>query len=137
MNESYIESLLETQNTLLSEILAVLSEGIHVKRENNNAKYAASSPLTQEDFDSLDEEIDLDWWFTKYGEEPLPAKYMNMSGSPLSKPEKDYMFRRLLDIASVTPEVNGGTHTFQSVGKKYCKTEKNTFSCFACVQVKG
>jgi hypothetical protein len=130
MNEEYIASLLEAQNVLLSNILEVLSSGIHVKREGSN-KYPAHTPLSQDDMDSLDEEIDLDWWYNTYQTEPHPAKYMNRSGTPLSKQEMDYMFRRLLDISSVKPEVEG--HEFQMIGKRYCKTEKNTFNCFAFV----
>lgn len=134
-NEEYIIILLEAQNSLLSEILGVLSTGINVKRKGNDEKYAASSPLTQDDYDSLDEEIDLDWWYSSFGEEPHPAKYMNRSGNPFSKQEMDYMFRRLMDIASVKPEVNNGTHVFSYVGKIYSKADKNTFNCFQCLPV--
>lgn len=136
MNNDYIVSLLEAQNSLLTEILEVLSTGIHVKREGNDRKYAAATPLSQQDYDSLDEEIDLDWWYSSFGEEPHPAKYMNRSGSPFSKQEMDYMFRRLMDIASVRPPVNDGTHTFIYAGKIYSKIDKNTFNCFQCVPAK-
>lgn len=123
-------------NDLLRNLIETLEQGVHMKRGNNNDKYAATTPLTQDDYDGLDQEIDLDWWFSSFGEEFHPAKDMNRTGAPYSKQEKDYLFRRLLEISSLKPEVNGGTHTFQSVGKKYSKEEKNTFNCFACIPVK-
>lgn len=134
--QDYIITLLETTNALLSELIEKIDSGIHIKRSGNNDKYASSSPLSQDDFDALDEEIDLEWWFISFGEENRPARYMNQSGSPLSKQESDYMFRRLLDISSVEPKVNGGTHVFKYIGKKYSPIDKNTFNCFACVPTK-
>lgn len=130
-----LERLLEENNNLLRLLLDTISEGIHVKRQGNDAKYATSTPLNQDDFDSLDEEIDLDWWYEQYREKMLPAKSMNRSGNPFEKREMDHMFRRLLEISSVKPEVNEGSHIFTYVGKKYSKTEKNTFNCFQCVPV--
>lgn len=132
IEDTKILSLLEEQNDLLRMILQELQEGIHLKREGNDKKYAYRTPLTQEDYDSLDEEIDLDWWLSQYGEAELPAKYMNQSGNPYSKQEKDFLFRRLLEIASTKPEING-THIFTYVGKKYSKAEKNAVNCFACI----
>lgn len=120
---------------LLGDILSVLKyEGITVKREYSKVTY--STPLSQDDYDALDEEIDLDWWFAKYGEDVLPAGYMNQSGIEYSKKELDYLHKRLKEISSVSPEINEGTHLFKSVGKKYCKAEKNTLNCFQCVPIK-
>lgn len=130
-----IEHLLQEQNDLLRAILEELQEGLHIKRESNGKKYAYRTPLTQDDYNSLDEEIDLEWWFQTFKETPLPAKYMNQSGIEYSKQEKDYMYRRLLDISSVTPAVNNGTHVFRYLGKIWCKEEKNALNCFACVPV--
>lgn len=128
---------IRSTNDLLRNLIESLDQGVHIKRENNNDKYTASTPLTQENYDELDQEIDLDWWFEVYGEDYRPAKDMNKSGEPYSKQEKDYLFRRLSEIASLKPEINGGTHTFQSVGKRYSKVEKNTFNCFACVPTRS
>lgn len=136
MLEEKIVDLLQEQNNLLVAILEELQEGLHLKREGNDKKYAFRTPLGQDDFDGLDDEIDLDWWFTSFGEEERPAKYMNQTGEQYSKQEKDYLFRRLTEIASVKPEVNGGTHVFTYVGKKYSKAEKNAVNCFACVPAK-
>ncbi len=125
-----LESLLEVQ----TEILQLLREdGIAVRREYSKNRYAP--PMSDEERDIIDEDIDLDWWFSTYGEDFRPAKYMDRQGLGYSKRELDYMHKRLAEIASMKPEINGGTHTFQNVGKKYCKAEKNTLNCFACVPV--
>ncbi len=137
--EQLLHSILETQRETLevqAEILKHLrDDGIVVRKEYTWNKY--SEPMTQEEKDDLDQDIDLDWWFASFGEESRPAKYMDRQGLGYSKREADYMHKRLAEIASVKPEVNGGTHTFQNVGKKYCKAEKNTLNCFACVPVVG
>lgn len=131
-NEDRLIAVLDSIMEFQSEILTVLrDEGIKIKKEYSKNTYSA--PLTQEDFDDLDEEIDLEWWFEIYGEESQPAKRMNKSGHPFSKKEKDYLHRRLVEIASCIPEVNNGTHTFKFLGKKYCPTDHNTLNCFACV----
>lgn len=127
-----LEAILEVQ----SEILKILrDDGIAIRREYTKNRY--SEPMTDEERDILDEDIDLDWWFLTYGTGFRPAKYMDRQGLGYSKRELDYMHRRLAEIASIKPEVNGGTHTFQNVGKKYCNAEKNTLNCFACVPIKG
>lgn len=126
-----IELLLQQQNELLLAILGELQSGLHLKRGGNDKKYASRTPMCQDDMDALDEEIDLDWWFEAYGEESLPASYMNQSGEKFSKQEMDYLYRRLLDITSVNPTNEQGTHVFTSVGKIWCKREKNARNCFA------
>lgn len=136
IEDTKIVFLLEQQNELLRAVLEELQEGLHLKREGNDKKYSYRTPLSQDDYDNLDEEIDLDWWFTSFGDAELPAKYMNQTGVDYSKQEKDYLFRRLLEIASVKPEVNDGTHVFTYVGKKYSKAEKNAVNCFSCVPVR-
>lgn len=132
-NEDRLQSTLDAILEVQLEILDVLRGGLSIKREYSKNTY--SSPLTQEDLDTIDEEIDLEWWYQAYGEDYHPAKHMSRSGLPYSKKELDYLHKRLVEIASCTPEVNGGTHTFRAVGKKYCKSERNTFNCFACVPV--
>lgn len=128
--EQLLESILEVQVDILN---ILRDQGITIKRTYSKNRYA--DPITQEERDDLDEEIDLDWWYTTYGDAQLPAKYMDRQKVGFSKRELDYMHKRLSEIASIKPEVNGGTHTFQNVGKKYCKAEKNTLNCFACVPV--
>jgi len=122
-------SLVRQQNDLLEEL---------VDTTKNRARkgQAQNSQLTQDDYDALDEEIDLDWWFQTYGEESLPARFMNRQGLPYSGDESRYMFKRLCEIAYVGESVNNGTHLFKYLGKVYCKREKNTLNCFACVPVK-
>lgn len=134
--EQLLESILEVQ----AEILNTLQHnGIAIRREYS--KNVHSEPFSQEDKDDLDTEIDLDWWYNKYGEGCLPARYMACSNATGSlegyykKRDLDYLHKRLSEIASVMPTVNGGTHVFQAVGKKYCKAERNTLNCFACVPV--
>lgn len=137
MSDYEINQLLKQQNELLIQILGELQSGLHLKREGNDKKYATRSPLSQDDMDALDEEIDLDFWFEAYGEESLPASYMNQSGEKFSKQEMDYLYRRLLDITSVNPTNEQGTHVFRSVGKIWCKREKNARNCFAFIPVKS
>lgn len=132
-----IEQLLQEQNDILRVILEELQSGLHLKRGGNDKKYATRTPLSQDDMDGLDEEIDLDFWFEAYKEESLPASYMNKSGVKFSKQEMDYLYRRLLDISSVNPTNEQGTHVFSSVGKIWCKREKNARNCFAFVPVKS
>lgn len=129
--EQLLESILEVQ----AEILTTLrEEGISIRREYS--KNRSVPAMSQEEMDMLDEEIDLEWWFTSFGEEPHPAKHMDRQKLGYdSKRELDYIHKRLAEIAATKPEVNNGTHVFVNVGKKYCKTEKNTFNCFACVPV--
>lgn len=133
-NEEKIISLLEANNGLLAEVLTALQDGIKMKRDQK-AKYPASTPLSDEDYDALNEEVDIEWWYETHGEEILPAKYMNRQGLPYAKQELDYLFRRLVDIAQGDALVNGGTHQFIFLGKKYCPREKNTLNVFQCVPV--
>lgn len=126
--EELLEEILATQNAILT---LLREDGISVKREYT--KNAYSQPMSQDEKDALDEDIDLEWWFFMYGDLPRPAKYMDRQNLGYNKREVDYMHKRLAEIASTKPEVNGGTHTFQNVGKKYCAPEKNTLNCFACV----
>lgn len=130
MENKRIEELLEGILEVQIEIMKSLQEGILVRREYSKNTYA--EPMTQEEKDDLDQEIDLDWWFTTYGEDFHPTKDMDRQKVGFSKRELDYLHKRLVEIASYRPEVNGGTHIFTSVGKKYCKAEKNTLNCFAC-----
>lgn len=130
MENKRIEQLLEGILEVQIEIMKSLQEGILVRREYSKNTYA--EPMTQEEKDDLDQEIDLDWWYENYGDAQLPAKYMDRQKVGFSKREIDYLHKRLVEIASYRPEVNGGTHIFMSVGKKYCKAEKNTLNCFAC-----
>jgi hypothetical protein len=130
-SEDKIVALLEATVELQGEILKVLrEEGIAVRREYMKNRYV--EPMSQEEKDDLDEDIDLEWWYASYNEGYYPAKYMDRQKIGYSKREVDYMHKRLSEIASMHPEVNGGTHIFHFVGKKYCKAEKNTFNCFAC-----
>lgn len=145
MDTKRIESLLEILIEGQAEMLQLLREqGITVKREYSKNIY--SEPMSQEEKNDLDEEIDLDWWFLTYGEEFYPAKYMDRQKLGYTKRELDYMHKRLAEIADCKPEVNcavdpetgksipgTGTHIFVNVGKKYCKAEKNSLNCFACV----
>lgn len=128
--EQLLESILEVQVDILN---ILRDQGITIKREYSKNTY--SDPMTQEERDDLDEEIDLEWWYTTYGDAQLPAKYMDRQKVGFSKRELDYMHKRLSEIAKLSPEVNGGTHIFKDVGKKYCKADRNTFNCFACVLV--
>lgn len=135
-----IEELLKTQIILLSEIVELLTNGTKI-RVNPPGRKGFSS-LSQEARDSVDEEIDLELWHSVYGEECLPAKYMNKtaieSGEEIedsySKEEAEYLFNRLQDY--LKEEVNGGSHIFEYVGKVWCKREKNSRNCFACVPKK-
>lgn len=128
--EQLLESILEVQVDILNTLR---DQGITIKREYSKNTY--SEPMSQEERDDLDEEIDLEWWYTTYGDAQLPAKYMDRQKVGFSKRELDYMHKRLSEIASLNPTVNGGTHVFKSIGKKYCKADKNTLRCFACVPV--
>lgn len=128
-----IKELIQQQNDLLLAILEELQSGLHVKREGNDKKYAPRSPLCEDDMNELNEEIDFDAWFSAYGEEALPAHYMNFtSGIEYSKQEKDYLYRRLVEIAGMPtkPTNDQGTHEFTSVGKVWCGREKQARNCF-------
>lgn len=141
VDDSTLAALLEEQNDLLREILDRLNGGLTIKREYSKNIYA--EPMTQEEKDEIDEEIDLDWWFTTYGEDVLPAKYMNRQKEALdeigqdyySKRELDYLHKRLAEIAKYLPPNEAKTHVFTAVGKKYCKAEKNSLNCFAFIPV--
>lgn len=126
--EQLLESILEVQVDILN---ILRDQGITIKREYSKNTY--SDPMTQEEKDDLDEEIDLDWWYTTYGDAQLPARYMDRQKVGFSKRELDYMHKRLSEIAATKPEVNGGTHIFKDLGRTYCKADKNTLRCFACV----
>lgn len=130
MENKRIEELLESILEVQIEIMRSLQDGILVRREYSKNTYA--EPMSQEEKDDLDQEIDLDWWYENYKEEFRPAKYMDRQKVGYSKRELDYLHKRLVEIAACKPEING-THVFTSVGKKYCKAEKNTLNCFACV----
>lgn len=128
-----IELLLQRQNDLLASILEELQQGLYVKREGNDKKYAARTPLGEDDMDALNQEIDFDAWWETFGESPRPAHYMNFSGAGgMSKQEKDYMFRRLHEIATLStpPRNEQGTHEFVYVGKVWCNEEKQPRNCF-------
>lgn len=127
-----LQEILDVQQ----EMLVLLKEqGIVTTVKREYSKNIYSEPMSQDEKDSLDEEIDLDWWFFTYAEAPHPAKYMDRQNlGEYTKRELDYLHKRLAEIAECTPEVNEGTHVFMNVGKKYCKAEKNTLNCFACVR---
>lgn len=133
IDETKIVALLEAQNELLREVLDQLQGGLTVKREYTKNRHAPA--MSEDEKDSLNEEIDLDWWFTHYGEDVLPAKYMDRQKLGFAKREVDYMHKRLAEIAEYKPLNEAGTHIFTSVGKKYCKTEKNTLNCFAFIPI--
>jgi hypothetical protein len=137
-----LEQLLEEQNVLLLRILEHLELGSAPKRSvgiDNPGKSRDS--LTEEEKQSVEYEIDLEWWFMSYGEDPLPAKYMCSSmgtpvpnSNPYSKDEGTYLFNRLTDF--VEEENEAGTHVFKYLGKVWCKRESNARNCFAFVPVK-
>lgn len=132
-----IEQLLEEQNVLLIRILEQLEQGSITKRSGTGKR----DILSEEDKQSLEYEVDLEWWFMSYGEESLPAKYMCSSmgapapnTNPYRPDESTYIFNRLMDF--VEEENEAGTHVFKYLGKVWCKRESNARNCFAFVPIK-
>lgn len=138
MNESRVEELLVQLIGEVRRLIDTTERVVPASRRKAEQRSAADrSPLSQDDFDSLDSEIDFEWWFETYGEDPLPTKFMNQKGLPYSREELVYLFRRMNELSQYSSLiVNDGTHQFKFVGKVYCKAEKNTVNCFACVPVK-
>lgn len=127
--------------TLLTEIRDLLEERPVSKGAVGGGR-GRSSNLTQDQKDSIEEEIDLNWWFMNYGEEPLPAKYMSITmGIPApgenhySKDEGEYLYNRLQDYLLEPNEAD--THIFQYLGKVWCPREKNARNCFGFVPKKS
>lgn len=133
-----IEQLLEEQNVLLLRILEQLELGSYGTKRTGTTR----DPLTDEEKQSLEYEVDLEWWFMSYGEEALPAKYMcSTAGTPMpntnpyTKDESTYLFHRLMDF--VEEENEAGTHVFKYINKVWCKRESNSRNCFAFVIKEG
>lgn len=137
--ETTVISLIQEQNELIRGLVTLLNEGTGKAAP---APRTAKIRLSEEEMLSLDEEINLDWWFHTYGEEPLPAKYMCVSlGTPAPgenhyrKEEGDYIFSRLKDF--LEEENSEGTHVFKYLDKVWCPREKQARNCFGFVPVKG
>lgn len=124
------EGIKET-NVLLR---ALIEQGTSVKRVSPTSR---KKPLSQQDQDDIEDSMmSLDDWYQAYGEDPYPAKYINITGEPFNKQEADWVYSRLVEITNMKPEINGGTHTFKHMPKTYCKAIGNTVNCFACVPVR-
>ena len=123
MSESAVEVLLKQLITRIDNLEA----------DRNQKKKIITDKLTQDDFDAIDNEINFEWWFEKYGESPHPARFMNQQNLPYSREETIYLFSRMKEMSP--QKVNGGTHVFQFAGKVYCKATKSTVNCFACIPI--
>lgn len=130
--EEINEGIKET-NTLLHTLLEAIEQG--GKRSSPTPRKKALSQQEQDDIE--DSMMSLDEWYQSFGEDPYPAKYINVSGEPFTKQEADWVYNRLVEIADMKPKVNNGTHTFKHLPKTYCKAIGNTVNCFACVPIKG
>ena len=144
INDTDILEEIKKTNTLLIALLEAIEQG-------NQKKVASPSVgggrgyrdnLGQDEKDALEDEIDLDWWFTNYGEEALPAKYMHAFSatggdinSLYTKDEGDYIFSRMKDYVG---EKNlEGTHIFTYHNKVWCKREKNARNCYGFIKATG
>lgn len=138
-----IEQLLEQQNALLMQLIETIEQHGSIGKQQRGPGWGKGfkEHLTQEERDALNDEVDIDWWFSNYGEEALPAKYMHAFSatggdvdSLYEKEEGDYIFSRMKDYVDETNEQ--GTHVFTYLGKKWCKREGNARNCFAFMPVK-
>lgn len=143
IEETNILLELQKTNALLVQLIETIEQGNLGKRTGTVGAggKGKSSNLSDDEKQSLEYEIDLEWWFVNYGEEPLPAKYMCSSmgaptpnTNPYSKDENEYLFNRLMDF--VEEENEAGTHVFRYMNKIWCKRESNARNCFAFVPVK-
>jgi len=132
------DELLEAILDELREIKALLGDAFprtSVQARKVRVGTTVQEPLSADDMNSIEDDINIDWWFHTYGEDPHPAKYMDRQGLGYNEAELSYLSASLKDRAQNGEKVSQGTHVFQYVGKKYCKAEKNTVSCFACLPV--
>lgn len=107
----------------------------------------------QLDMESIEEMIDLDWWFLTYGVEEHPAKFINkqyyalvnwdesvlgvpdkglIELSQLTKNESRLLNEKLKELDGTL--INGGTHIWTFTGKKHFLRE-GTHNHFACVPI--
>lgn len=140
MNEELTELIvglnqkIDVQNSLLEDILEQLREGSPGRgAPSGGGRKKVDLKILEE----IEDDIDIEWWFQTYGEEPLPAKYMTAVGSGISftKPELDCLFARLQEFKDEPLE--NKTHIWKYLGKVWCPREKNARNCFACVPIKG
>lgn len=130
----------EYTDELLVEIRDLLTNLVEIF-ENNQAgpvlpkRSRALPQLSEEAKQAVIETVNegIDAWFEAYGDEPLPAKFINFSGFPFNKPEKDFVFRKLQEFVGYKNEA--GTHEFKYLGKVYCSRLKNMANCFAFVAI--
>lgn len=137
MNEEQFKTFIDktdTTNALLQAILEQLQEDRPTKKSNGGRR--STKNVDPQLLADMEGEVNIEQWFETYGEEVLPAKYMNMSGSgiPFTKEEMDCLFALLQEYEHES--LKDGTHTWQYLGKVWCPREKNARNCFACVPIK-
>jgi hypothetical protein len=126
-----VENKLDKIIDLLEELVSLQQRGNSKAKVKPVDTIELATPLTQEDYEALDSEIDPEWWFHKYGEEEHPAKMMNKAGFEFSKDELAYVTKSMKQLDGY--EVNGGTHVFKFIGRQYYKPIRGTTNLYACV----